>query len=252
MIGTIAARELRSLFLSPLAWVILAVVQAIMGFLFLGQVDTYLQVQPQLALMEAPPGLTEVVVGPLLASATIVMLVVIPLLTMRLLAEERRARTLPLLLSAPVSMSEIVLGKYLGVLGFLLVMVLLTASMPLALLPFGRLDPGMFAAGVLGLLLLVSAFAAAGLFMSTLTAQPAVAAVGSFGLLLLLWIIDWAGNSTGADGSPGLLGYLSLQAHYSDLIKGIFDSSDVVYYLLFTLTFLGLSIRRLDAERLPH
>ncbi len=248
MILTIAARELRSLFLSPLAWSILGVVQFILAYLFLGTLDTYVTYQSQIAMMENPPGVTEVIVAPLFSSATIILLLVIPLITMRLVSEERRSRTLPLLFSAPVSMSEIVLGKYLGMLGFLGIMLGLITLMPLSLLALGTLDFGLLASNLLGLGLMLAAFAAAGLFMSTLTAQPTVAAVTSFGLLLLLWIINWAGEGTG----QSVLGYLSLQGHYEALLRGLFNSSDVVYYLLFILTFLVLSIRRLDADRLQH
>ncbi len=246
MIGHIAARELRSLFLSPLAWSILAVVEFILAYLFLAQLDEYARLAPQLARLESPPGLTEVVVAPVFGSATVVLLLVVPLITMRLVSEERRGRTLPLLFSAPISMGEIVMGKFLGIVAFLGVMVGLILLMPLSLLAAGSLDFGLLAAEVIGLVLMLAAFAAAGLFMSTLTAQPTVAAVSSFGLLLLLWIIDWAGG----DGGETLFGYLSLQRHYQALLRGIFDTSDIVYYLLFIVTFLVLSIRRLDADRL--
>jgi ABC-2 type transport system permease protein len=166
------------------------------------------------------------------------------------LSEERRSRTLTLLLSAPVSMVEIILGKYLGVLAFFLILIGLLALMPLSLLAGTDLDLGKLAAGLLGLTLLVAAFSAIGLFMSSLTEQPTVAAVTTFGLLLLLWILDWAGNS-GLD-TGNLLGYLSMLRHYEPLLKGLFSSIDVVYYLLVTTLFLGFSIRRLDATRLPH
>jgi ABC-2 type transport system permease protein len=248
MILTIAARELRSLFLSPLAWSILGVVQFILAYLFLGQLDTYIAYQAQIAMMENPPGATEVIVAPLFSSATIILLLVIPLITMRLVSEERRSRTLPLLFSAPVSMSEIVLGKYLGILGFLGIMLGLITLMPLSLLSLGTLDFGLLASNLLGLGLMLAAFAAAGLFMSTLTTQPTVAAVTSFGLLLLLYILNWAGEGTG----QSVFAYLSLQGHYEALLKGLFNSSDVVYYLLFILTFLVLSARRLDADRLQN
>ncbi|MCW8828301.1 MAG: ABC transporter permease subunit [Gammaproteobacteria bacterium] len=248
MISHIAARELRSLFLSPLAWTILAVVQFILAWMFLGQLDTYIAYQSQIAMMENPPGATEVIVAPLFSSATLILLLVIPLLTMRLVSEERRAGTLPLLLSAPVSMDEIVLGKYLGLLGFLAIMLGLVTLMPLSLLSLGTLDFGLLASNLIGVALMVAAFAAAGLFMSTLTAQPVVAAISTFGLLLLLWIIEWTGQSI--SGNTTVISYLSLQSHYEALLRGLFDSSDIVYYLLFITTFLVLSIRRLDAERL--
>ncbi len=250
MVWVIAARELRSLFLSPLAWSVLAVVEAILAYLFLGQVDLYLTLQPRLAAMPGAPGVTEVIVVPLLGNAAVVLLLVIPLLTMRLIAEERRNQTLPLLFSAPVTMAQIVLGKYLGILGFLGVMLGLIALMPLSLLVGGSLDWGLMASGFLALALLLAAFASAGLYMSALTRQPTVAAVSGFGLLLLLWIIDWGGR--GEEGGSPLLSYLSILRHYESLLEGVFKSSDVIYYLLFTLTFLILSVRRLDADRLPH
>jgi ABC-2 type transport system permease protein len=251
MIFTIAARELRSLFLSPLAWAVLAVVQFILGYMYLGQIEVFLSVQPRLVTVPGAPGLTEIVVMPLLANAAIVLLLVVPLLTMRLISDERRGQTLSLLFSAPISMSEIVVGKYLGVMAFLLIMLGMIVLMPLSLLSGGNIDVTLFLAGILGLSLLLASFAAAGLFVSTLTAQPTIAAVATFGLLLLLWILDWSGGG-GGDQLHSLLPYLSILRHYESLLKGIFDSSDVIYYLLFIAVFLILSIRRLDADRLQH
>jgi ABC-2 type transport system permease protein len=250
MIGTIAAREFKALFLSPMAWSILAVVQLIMAYLFLAQLDWYMQRAARLAGIAGAPGVTDLVVAPVLGNAAVILLLIAPLITMRVLSEERRARTLSLLLSAPVSMTEIVIGKYLGILAFFLVLLVMLALMPLALLAGTDLDLGKLASGLLGLSLLLGAFAAAGLFMSSLTEQPTVAAVSSFGLLLLLWIVDWAGSS-GTEGS-GVLAYLSVLRHFESLLRGIFDSTDVVYYVLFIFTFLVLTIQRMDRDRLPH
>lgn len=248
MIFTIAARELRSLFLSPLAWAILAVTQFIMAWLFLAQIETWLALQPRLAAIEGAPGVADIVVAPLLANAAIVLLLITPLITMRSLSEEYRARTISLLFSAPVSMTEIVLGKYLGILGFFLVVVVMLALMPLSLMVGTDLDLGKLAAGLLGLSLILAAFAAIGLYMSSLTEQPVVAAVTTFGLLLLLWIINQA-DSAQADG---VVSYLSMLSHYQTLLKGVFNSMDVGYYVLMIALFIGFTIRRLDATRLPH
>lgn len=250
MILRIASRELKALFLSPLAWSILAVVQFILAYLFLGQIDTYITFAPRLAGMEGAPGVTDIVIAPLFGNAAVVLLLVAPLITMRVLSEEKRSRTLSLLMSAPVSMTDIVLGKYLGILGFFLIMLALLAAMALSLLAGTDLDVGKVLSGLLGLTLVVGAFSAAGLYMSSLTEQPTIAAVSSFGLLLLLWIINWAGSS-GTEVS-GVFSYLSLVQHYESLLKGLFNSADVIYYLLFILTFLVLCIQRLDANRLPH
>lgn len=247
MIRTIAMRELRAMFLSPLAWAILAVVELILGFLFLGQLDLFISYQAEIAMLESPPGATEIIVIPLFSSATIVLLLVIPLLTMRLISDEKRQKTLSLLLSAPISMTEIVLGKYLGILAFLGILLGLILLMPLSLYLLGPLDGGLLLSATIGLALMIAAFAAAGLYLSSLTAQPTVAAVMTFGLLLLLWIIDMVGKSAG--GSE-LLSYLSLQHHYQSLLRGLFDSSDILYYLLFIGSFIVLTIRRLDGDRL--
>ncbi len=248
MIFTIAARELRSLFLSPLAWSILAVTLFILAYLFLSQIEAYINLQPRLAALDGAPGVADIVVAPLFADAAVVLLLITPLVTMRVLSEERRSRTLSLLLSAPVSMTEIVVGKYLGVLSFFIILLGLLALMPLSLLAGTELDLGKLAAGMLGLILVVASFAAIGVYMSSLTEQPTVAAVTTFGLLLLLWIIDWAGNGQ-MDGANALA-YLSMLRHYEPLLKGLFNSTDVAYYLLLIVLFIGFSIRRLDATRL--
>ena len=250
MIFTLAARELRSMFLSPMAWVILAVISGLCAYFFLLYIDLYLQLQPRLAAAPDAPGVTDVIVVPLFSTAATVLLLVTPLLTMRLISEERRSQTLSLLMSAPVSMTEIILGKFLGVFVFVLLMLVPIAIMPLSLLTGGDIDMGLWASGLLGLALLLASFCSIGLYVSTLTAQPTVAAVATFGLLLLLWVLNLAG-STGNEGG-GVLSYLSLLSHYQPLLKGIFSSSDIIYYLLLISSCLVLSVRRLDADRLQH
>jgi ABC-2 type transport system permease protein len=250
MIFTLAARELRSMFLSPMAWVILAVISGLCAYFFLLYIDLYLQLQPRLAAAANGPGVTDIIVVPLFSTAATVLLLVTPLLTMRLISEERRSQTLSLLMSAPVSMTEIILGKFVGVFAFLLLMLALVAVMPLTLLVGGEVDLGLWASGLLGLLLLLASVCSIGLYISTLTTQPTVAAVASFGVLLLLWVLNLAGSTDG-EGS-GVLSYLSLLSHYQPLLKGIFSSADIVYYLLVIAGCLVFSIRRLDADRLQR
>ena len=251
MIFTLAQRELRSLFLSPLAWAILAIVQFILAYLFLSQLQEFLLIQPKLAAIENAPGVTELVIVPLYGSAAFIMMLVTPLLTMRLISEERKNKSLALLISAPVSMTEIIIGKYLGMLGFAAIMVVTMTLMPLSLYFAGTLDGGLLFAIVLGISLLLAAFIALGLYMSSLTAQPTIAAMSTFGVLLLLWIIDWAGGKTD-DAASGLLEYISMLRHFEAFTKGVFNSSDLIYYILFISLFLILSIRRLDADRLQR
>ena len=247
MILTIAGAELRRLFLSPLAWTILAIVQLILGFMFLSHLEYFFLMQSQLLAGNSGQGVTAIVVAPLLRNAAVVLLLVAPLISMRLISEERRNKTISLLFSAPISMTEIVLGKYLGLVAFLWLILFTIALMPLSLLAGGNLDLGMFAAGLLGLALLLAGFAAVGLFMSTLTQHQTVAAVSTFGVLLLFWILDWAGEGLGGES---VLAYLSLLNHYEPFLRGMVDTRDAVYHLLFIVTFLALSVRRLDMDRL--
>lgn len=245
---TIAGRELRTMFLSPLAWAILGVIQGILAYMFFAQIDYYTLLQARIAGMEEAPGVTDFIVAPLFGNAGVILLLVTPLLTMRLISEERRNRTLSLLFTAPVSMTEIVLGKYLGVFGFMLIMVAMITLMPISLLLGASMDIGKVVCGVLALTLLLGSFAAVGLYISALAAQPTVAAIATFGALLLLWIVDWTSNAVGE--ASHVLGYISLMRHYEALLKGLLSTTDLAYFALFILTFLVLSVHRLDNDRL--
>jgi len=244
MILTLARKELKILFASPLAWVVLGVMQLIFAWVFLFQLEQYLENLARLRQLANPPGITEVVVATTFGFATIVLLMAVPLLSMRLFADEYRQQTLALLLTAPVSLTEIVLGKFVGLLAFLSIGVLLLLTMAASLALGGPLDWGLIAANVLGLLLLIAAFAAAALFISSLTQQGVVAACGAFGALLFLWLLDAA-----ATDPQALSGYLSLMRHFDGFNRGLVDTRDLAYFLLFTLLFLLLTIRRLDARR---
>ncbi len=241
---TIARHEARRIFVSPLAWAVLAITQVIFGWVFVGMLMQYLR---NFETADQYTGVSDYIGGGLYGTATIVMLLIMPLMTMRLFAEERKSNTLTLLLSAPVTLTDIVLGKFLGLLSFVAAMVLLLAAMPAALLPATHLDLGRLAAGLFGLFLLTSAFGAAGMFISSLTREPTIAAIGSFGLLLLVWLLRLPAQYDSAMKS--VFEYLSLISHYQDLISGLFTTADVVYYLLFTALFLWLTVLRLDMER---
>lgn len=245
MIFTLAAKELRSMFASPLAWVVLAFLQLIFAWIFLARVDYFLAIQAELARVPNPPGLTEIAVAPVFGVASFVLLMSVPLLTMRLIAEERRNQTMTLLMSAPLSMTQIVLGKFLAMAGFLVLVLLLILAMGLSLLAGGQLDLGLIAANALGLMLLACSFAAIGLFVSCLTNHPVVAAVLTLALLLGLWIVNIA---TSDPQSP--LHMISLLRHFESFTNGSIAVVDLVYYLLMIALFVILSIRRLDADRL--
>jgi ABC-2 type transport system permease protein len=248
MIWVIARREVSAMFTSPLAWIILAVVQIILGYLFLANLDNFFLLQPQLIHLANTPGVTDLIVTPLMQVAAIILLMVMPLLTMRTLSEEKNQQTLSLLISAPISMTEIVLGKYLGLLLFIVILVSMLMLMPLSLYLGTSLDGGKLLSIYLGMLLLLAAFAAIGLYLSSLTENQTIAAISTFGTLLMLWVIDWLGSSV--ESGESLLTYVSLLQHHQSLLEGVFDSSDIIYFALLILAFLVLTIRQLDRERL--
>lgn len=252
MIFHIAARELRSLFLSPLAWTVLAIIQFLAALVFAKDLEIYLvSVQPQLVRYSLSIGVTHYVVSPMYEFIAIVMLFTIPLLTMRTISEEKRSKSIVLLFSAPLSMTEIIIGKYLGIVAYLIIMILLITIMPLSLTFAGNLDYGMFGAVLLGITLYAAAVAAMCTFMSSLTSQPMIAAILGFGVGLLLWILQMVGgNSTG--DAVNLPAYISIVSHWQSFGRGIFNTSDFAYYILFITIFIVLSIRRLDGDRLQR
>jgi ABC-2 type transport system permease protein len=251
VIFVIARTELRRMFYAPLAWAILAVVLFILGLLFLILVDSYIStLQPQLMGVPGAPGVTDLVLSPVIFWAGVLMLTVSPLLTMRAFSEERQQGSLTLLTSAPLSTTEIVLGKYLALLLFSLVLLGLLLLMPLSLAVGTELDLGKILSGLLGLFLLTASFSAAGLYISSQTRTPLIAALSSFGLLMFLVVLYVSGSAEGT--ASELFVYLSHLSHLLSFMQGLFDSSDLLYYLLFSAAFLILTIRRLDNERLQR
>jgi len=169
-----------------------------------------------------------------------------PLLTIRLFANERLQNTIALLFSSPVSMWEIVLGKYLSLLIYLLMLTLLLLLMPLSLSLGSSLDFGMLFSGVLGLLLVSLSYLALGLFIACITDSAVVSAIISIGLLLMLWLIELS-LKTGESGE--FISYISMLHHFLPLMKGLFSSVDLIYYLLFISLFLLLSVKHLEFSR---
>jgi ABC-2 type transport system permease protein len=147
-----------------------------------------------------------------------------------------------------VSNVDIILGKYLGLLSLLILAILMITLMPLSLLSGGALDNGKLIANLIALLLLVTAFTATGLYMSTIASHPAVAAMGTFGTLLLLWILDWSAGLQ--EQRSELFEYLSLLRHFQNIQSGLISSVDICYFILFTASFIILSIHSLANERL--
>jgi len=245
MITVILRKELKMLFMSPIAWILLALGQLIFTWAFLGRLDAFLDIQAQLLQLANPPGVTEVIISPLFALAAIVLLMITPILAMRLFAEERHNHTLALLMTAPVSITAIVMGKFLSLILFFLTIITSIIVLCLSLLLGGTLDFGLLASNVLGLVLIAAGFAAVGLYISSLTARPVVAAIGSLGALLSFWIVDFA-----ADESHSWLQHISLLKHFERFNQGLIDTFSVAYFVLLVMMCLVLTIHRLNAERL--
>jgi ABC-2 type transport system permease protein len=250
MIFTIAARELRAAFLSPIAWILIGVSQIILAFILGSGLENYVRViQPQLHLYLTPPDMTSEVIVPQYMWLAIIMIVVSPLLSMRVFSDERKNKTLTLLVSAPVSMTEIVVGKYLGLLTIVGIMLATFTVMPLCLLFFGSIDFGLLFSAMLGVFLLMASCMAIGLYMSSLTQNPLISAMLSFFLILLLSILIFA---QGESPNQFSLADLSLFQHLMAFVSGLFSSHDLIYYLLLIGICLILAVHRLDSDRLQH
>ncbi len=254
MIFTIAGKDLKALFTSPIAWVVLTFVQLIVGYGFLKRFDEFMEVQKQLLQLASPPGFTELVAVPTFATTAAIMLFAVPLLAMRLIAEERRNQTMVLLTSAPISILDIVLGKFLALLGMLLIILALVALMPLSLSGATKLDYRLIGSIVLGLTLMAAAFSAVSLYVSSLTTHPIVAALGAFGALMAMVLM---GENVADNLQTRGLGVLATFAqvfspvkNFEPLGKGVIDSYAIACLVLLTVLFLAFTVRQLEARRL--
>ncbi len=230
----IFGKEFRTYFTSPMAYIIAAVYLAMSGFFFVQDLSSL-----QLARLQG-----------LLGPSGFLLLLIAPILTMRLFAEEQKLGTLELLLTAPVRDEEVVLGKFLAALSILAVMIVLTAYYPVILMLFSNPDLGPILSGYLGLFLAGACFLAVGLLASSFTANQILAAILGIGILLLFWLISGAANLVPQyPAVRDILNYVSLGGHYSDFLRGVVDTKDVLYYLTFAATCLFFTVRSLETRR---
>jgi ABC-2 type transport system permease protein len=244
MIRLIALRELRSLFSMSSTWFVFAVLQFILAWFFLARLDAFLEVQPQLAQLANPPGVTSLVSTPMFNTVALFLMMLVPVFTMRLIAEERRNQTFALLLSAPLSGCHIVLGKFLGLMIFLVVLMAGVPLMLYTLMLGANIDQGLMLSNLLGLVLLASSFVALGLYISALTTQPVIAAIGTLAALLGLWLAD-----VGAPEASSPWHLISPLHHFQNFNSGLLDSGDAAFFVLFTAVFLILTMKRLHNNR---
>ena len=226
-------KELYSYLVSPMAYVVAAVFLLVNGFIFF--------------LIIANPG-AEATLQPLLPTTAFLLLLIIPVLTMRLLAEEKSTGTIELLMTFPVTDAQVVLGKFLATFLVYLLMLVPTLAYVGVIKFFGNSDWGPLLSAYLGLVLLGGAFIAVGMFTSSLTRNQIVAGVLGIGLLLLLWVLGAASSVLGPRLSS-IIGYLSLNDHFSNFGQGVVDLKDIVFYLSFIFGALFLTVRVLESGR---
>lgn len=246
MIFQVARKELKSMFSSPMGWVILSLLMFSFGTQYLNGVNDYFAVMSGAMRPAERTGVTQFVGQVVYGFASFIVLFAVPLLSMRLISEERRSQTLPFLFSAPISLTEIVLGKFFGLVIFLGIIVVYIGLMLSTLNIWADIDFGYIIANSIGLMLMVASFSALGLYFSSMTQQPVVAAILTFIALFALMFLDrfFAGDPSNT------LASLSLTRHFQSFASGLIDTADIAYFLLFIITFLTLTVRRLDADRL--
>jgi ABC-2 type transport system permease protein len=250
---TIAGRELKSYFVSPIAYVVLTGFLLLGGWFFFNLLARFNLLLTVYSAQQNPQvlqrlNLNEFVIAPLLHNLSVVLVILVPVITMRTLAEEKKAGTYELLLTSPLRISEIVMGKFLGSFLFVALMVALTGMYPLILFAYGNPESGVVLGGYLGLLLLATSFVAVGVLTSSLTENQIIAAVSCLVSLLLLYIIAWPADNAG-ETIGAVLRYVSLTEHFAQMVKGVIDSKDLVYFASVIVLALFLTHRSVESIR---
>src|ERR1700732_2584946 len=249
-VWTIFRKEIRSYFVSPIAYLLLTMFALIFGFFFWNALGYFVFVgmESQMRGQSFPMNVNEELIRPLLSNISVVGLFLIPMITMRLFAEEKRTGTIELLATSPIRDIEVILGKWLAAVALYTAMLLLTAVNFAFVFKYGNPDWKPLAIGYLGLLLQAGALLAIGTFISTLTKNQIIAGAATFGVCLLLWVLEWA-NGYETAAWARVLAYMSVITHIESFGRGVLDSKDAVFYL--TVIFLGLffTARSMESQR---
>jgi ABC-2 type transport system permease protein len=244
-------KEIRLYFASPVAYVVLTIFLLIAGYFFYSIFAFFTLASMQSAMnpqMGRDLNVTDGVMRPLFSNVSVILLLLMPIITMRLFSEERKSGTIELLLTYPVRDGAVLAGKYLAALTLYAVMLALTVLYPGLVAYFARLELGPLLSGYLGLLLMGAMFLAIGVLASSLTENQIVAAISTFGVLLIFWVIGWSAENAGG-GFGRVLSHLSILEHFDSFAKGAIDTRDVIYYLDFTGLSLFLTLLSLRARR---
>jgi ABC-2 type transport system permease protein len=244
-------REIKSYFVSPIAYVVLTVFLFLTGFFFFSLVARIVEVtmmQSQMGQPGQPIDVPGIVTQNLFQTISVVLLFIIPMLTMGLFAEEKKRGTIELLLTTPVGNFQALAGKYLASLTFIILMFLGSVITILPLFVYSHPEWKTIFAGYLGMFLYGAALLAVGLFISTLTENQIIAVVITFGVSLVLWLID-AFSSSASGIYKSVMNYLSVISHLDDFLKGVIDTSHIIYYVTFAFVGLFLAYRSLESMR---
>jgi ABC-2 type transport system permease protein len=245
----IANKELKSYFASPIAYIIIGFFALVFGYFYFVSLLFFAQASLQMGMPGAGQiNIHNMAIRPLLSNVSVVALFVLPLITMRTYAEEKRTGTIELLLTSPVTDAQIVLGKFLGALALFALMLAVTLLHMAVLFYFGNPEWKPIASGYLGLLLMGASFLSIGLLISSLTKNQIVAGMVTFVVLLLLWTLSWMADSA----SPmmrSVLMALSITDHFDDFARGVIALTHLVYYLSFITFGLFLTVKSVDSER---
>ena len=245
----ICRKELHSYFVSPVAYLLLTMFGLIFGFFFWNALGVFVieGMEMQMRGQMAPMNLNEQIIRPLLSNVAVIGLFFIPMITMRLFAEEKRSGTIELLATSPVRDLEIIVGKWLAAMMLYSCLLLFTALNFAFLFKYGNPDWKPLAMGYLGLLLQAGALLAIGTFISTLTRNQIIAGAATFGVELLLWVVGWVGEYETAPWAR-VLSYISIITHFESFGRGVLNIKDAVFYV--TVIFLGLFFTARSLESL--
>ena len=245
----IAQKELRSYFASPIAYVIIGFFALVFGYFYVVSINVFLQMAMQMGVPgQGQININNMAVRPLLQNVSVVALFVLPLITMRTYAEEKRSGTIELLLTSPLTDFQIIMGKFLGAVALYGLMLAATLPHMAVLFIYGNPEWKPIMTGYLGLLLMGASFISMGLWISSLTKNQIVAGMITFAMFLLLWTINWAIDSAGP-GMQKILTALSITDHFDDFSKGVIALRHVVYYISFITFGLFLTAKSVDSER---
>jgi len=246
----IAHKELRAYFASPIAYIVIGFFALLYGIFFVSIMQYFVDASMKAGLMAGaqPPNVNQQMIRPLLQNVTVVVLFLLPMITMRTYAEEKRSGTIELLLTSPITDFEIVIGKFLGAMALYGAMLAVTLFHFGVMFLYGRPEWKPILTSYLGLVLFGGCFVSVGLFISSLSKNQIVAGAVTFSVFLVLWVITWLGNFAGPTGVK-LTTYLSIVDHFDDFTKGVIDTSHLIYYVSFITFGLFLTAKSVDSER---